>query len=307
MSPIIIFAFNRPKMTEKLLASLIRCKECGDSELFVFIDGPRNDLDRDNVERTIELFDNRDEFGKKFVNISDHNKGLAISIIDGISEVMKTHDEAIVLEDDLVVTHDFLRYMNNALTAFRKRKDIWSISGYTPDIDIPPSYDHDIFLVPRAQSWGWATWSDRWELADWDVTDFDSIANDKAQQDAFNLGGNDLYLTLDMERHHRIESWAVRWAYAGFRHEAYTVNPIASKVRNIGTFDSSSHRGWNDNRHNVVLSPIKIQIEPDIQLDSSVMSAFKAHHDLSLISRIGYFLRRRGLGYHAIKKALRQA
>ncbi len=306
MSPIIIFAFNRPVTTEKLLASLIRCKECADSELYVFIDGPRHDTDQNNVERTIALFNNRDEFGKKIVNISERNKGLAASIIDGVSEVMKTHDSAIVLEDDLVVTHDFLRFMNNALEAYRDRQDIWSISGYTPDIDIPESYEHDLFLVPRAQSWGWATWRNRWEQADWDVKDFDSIANDKHQQEAFNEGGSDLYLTLDMERHHKIESWAVRWAYAGFRHNAYTVNPIASKVRNIGTTYSNAHRGWNDSRHNVVLSPIKITMEPDIQPDDNIIATFKAHHDPGLVSRIGYFLRRHGLGYGFLKEMMRK-
>lgn len=293
-------------MTEKLLASLIRCKECTDSELYVFIDGPRSDIDRRDIEHTIELFENRNEFGKKIIRISDKNKGLAASVINGVTEVMKTHDSAIVLEDDLIVTHDFLHFMNNALEAYRDRKDIWSISGYTPDIEIPQSYDHDIFLVPRAQSWGWATWRDRWELADWEVKDFDSIVCDKSQQEAFNQGGNDLFLTLDMERHKKTESWAVRWAYAGFRHNAYTVNPIASKVRNIGTTYSTSHRGWNDRRHDVVLSPIKIMIEPDIHPDASVISAFKAHHDPTFISRIGYFLRRHGLAYHTLKKIMGQ-
>ena len=40
--------------------------------------------------------------------------GLASSIINGVSKVIKTYDSVIVLEDDLI-TSAFLNFMNQAL------------------------------------------------------------------------------------------------------------------------------------------------------------------------------------------------
>lgn len=302
MSPVIVFAYNRPQTTEKLLASLIRCKECAESELYVFIDGPRHAADEEKTRQVREKFEELDAFKAIHIHASETNKGLAASIIEGVSQVMCHYENAIVLEDDLVVTHDFLRYMNNGLEMFKNRKDIWSISGYTPDLDIPDSHEQDAFLVPRAQSWGWATWRDRWEKVDWDVKDFKQIAESKKEQEAFNRGGNDLFRTLDMERHGKIESWAIRWAYAAFRNNAYTVNPIASKVRNIGANYNNVHFGWHDSRHDVVLSPIPIRLEPDMQPDEAVMELFKRHHDLGIVSSIGYFMRRHGFGHSFVHR-----
>ena len=302
MAPLIIFAYNRPQTTEKMLASIMRCKESAETTLYVFVDGPRRAEDTELVQQVIEKFDDLHAFKEVILSASPTNKGPAASIIGGVSQVLAQHQSAIVLEDDLVVTHDFLRFMNNALQLYQDRADIWSISGYTPDIDLPADYEHDAFLTPRAQCWGWATWRDRWEKADWEVSDFQQMARSKADQEAFNRGGNDLFRTLDMERHGKIESWAIRWAYAAHRHKALTLNPIASKVRNIGLESSELHRGWNDSRHNVVLSPIPIRLEHDLQPDDTVMQRFKAHHDLGLVSRIGYFMRRHGLGYSTLKR-----
>lgn len=62
--------------------------------------------------------------------------------------------------------------MNKALNLYKSRKDIWSISGYTPNIEIQREYKDEVYLIKRGASWGWATWKDRWKLNDWDVNDY---------------------------------------------------------------------------------------------------------------------------------------
>lgn len=305
MSPICLFVYKRYDTTKLMLESLLACPECADSELYVFMDEARNDSEADDVEKVRALFDNLQGFKAIHPYPARMNKGMARSVIDGVTTVLQQHESIIVLEDDLVVAPDFLTFMNNALEAYRDRSDIWSISGYTPNLKEIEQYDKNgVFLVPRAQCWGWATWNDRWETVDWEVSDFNYLARNKKRRKAFDMGGNDLFRTLEMEHRERIESWAVRWAYAASKQKMWTVNPILSKVQNIGLKSSTSHVGWHDERHNVELLGNKTIIDPNVQPDDKLVQAFKKHHDLGIISRIGYFMRLHNLGYDFIKKIL---
>ena len=302
MSPICLFVYKRYTTTKLMLESLLACPECADSELYVFMDEARNDSEADDVEKVRALFDNLQGFKAIHPYPARMNKGMARSVIDGVTTVLEKHESTIVLEDDLVVAPDFLTFMNAALEAYCDRSDIWSISGYTPNLKEIEQYDkNSVFLVPRAQCWGWATWSDRWETVDGEVSDFNYLARNKKRRKAFDMGGNDLFRTLEMEHRERIESWAVRWAYAASKQKMWTVNPMLSKVQNIGLKSSTSHVGWHDERHNVELLGNKTIIDPNIQPNDKLVQAFKKHHDLGIISKIGYFMRLHNLGYDFVK------
>lgn len=301
-SPICLFVYKRVDTTKEMLKSLLACPECADSELYVFMDEARNDTEAKQVEAVRALFDHIDGFRVVHPYPARMNKGMARSVIDGVTEVLKHHESVIVLEDDLVVSPDFLSFMNKALEVYKEREEIWSISGYTPKLQaLEGRNPNGVFLVPRAQCWGWATWADRWETVDWEVSDYKRLVKNKSARKAFDRGGNDLFRTLEMERNERIESWAVRWAYAASRQNCWTVNPNQSKVQNIGLKSSQSHVGWHDERHMVELYGNTTDIDPNVQVDETLVKAFKDHHDLGLISKIGYFMRLHNLGYDFIK------
>ncbi len=302
MSPICIFVYKRYNTTKLMLESLLACPECKESELYVFMDEARNDNEAKDVEKVRELFHNLQGFKKIHPFPARMNKGMANSVIDGVTKVLQENEDVIVLEDDLVVSPDFLAFMNEALKTYKDRNDIWSISGYTPQLkELENDKSNGVFLVPRAQCWGWATWRDRWETVDWEVSDFSSLARKKTLRDDFNRGGNDLFRTLEMERRERIESWAVRWAYAASKQSKWTINPTQSKVQNIGLKSSQSHVGWHDERHIVELHGNTTVIDPNVQANEVLVRAFKKHHDLGIISKIGYFMRLHNLGYDFVK------
>lgn len=52
-APLIVFAFNRPDTLQNTLSSLQRNDLAKDTELFVFVDGPRNDSDVEKIERGV--------------------------------------------------------------------------------------------------------------------------------------------------------------------------------------------------------------------------------------------------------------
>ena len=301
LAPIVLFAFNRPNTLKRLIESLRHCLEAEQSCVYVFVDGPRSENDQEAIAEVLALLKRCNCFRTLHIEVAPANKGLAKSVIDGVTAVMQTEGRAIVLEDDLVVSPFFLTFMNQAIETYEHRNDIWSISAYTPAIELPQDYIEDVFLVPRAQCWGWASWKDRWRTIDWHpINTGEHLTHQERKQ--FDRGGNDLSRTLEMEAAGRIESWAVRWAYNASIQNRWTVNPIQSLVQNMGCKNSSAHRGWHDNRHHTTLASKLPTVAPSIEPDERILTAFKQHHDVGLVSRVGYFMRRYGLGYNWVKK-----
>ncbi len=305
-TPVCLFVYNRPAETRQALASLQACRTSGERELYIFSDAaktPETEAEVAEVRRCI-----RRAYGFRAIHLDEAelNRGLAASIIRGVTRVLEAHGQAIVLEDDLLLSPDFLEYMDQALAAYAGDKRIWSISGYGPDIPIPSEYPHGVYLTPRASSWGWGTWLDRWNCIDWEVKDYADFRRDGEALRRFDEGGNDMSRLLALQQRRRINSWAIRWCYAQFRRGMYTVYPVRSKVVNQGFGANASHAGWHDARHQVRLSGEKVEMVEELEPDARLLTAFKRHQDLSLISKAGYFLRLHGLGYRHAQKIFKK-
>ena len=304
LAPVVIFAYNRPAALQHLLTSLQACPESEQTTVIAFVDGPKTTEDEALAKHCVATFEaSAQQFAHLEIHTSEVNRGLASTITEGVSDVMARWKAAIVLEDDLEVSPFFLQFMNEGLQGFRDRQDVWSLSGYTPSIALPDDYRHEVFLVPRAQCWGWASWADRWQSVDWHPLNSRNRLTPQERK-RFDRGGNDLHRTLEMEAAGRIESWAVRWAYSAAQQKRWTVNPVRSLVQNMGFESSVAHRGWHDQRHRTPLSDAPGALYGDVQPDERIVASFKKHHDLGAISRIGYFLRRYDLGYHWLKRHL---
>lgn len=233
-APILIFVYNRPDLLEKTLAALAANNLISQSELFVFSDGPKNSGDEKKVALVRKLI-NEIRFAKNVnVILRENNLGLAKSIIAGVSEVFEKFEKLIVLEDDLITSPGFVEFMNQALTFYSGAKNIYSISGYSQPSKIKDNLLQDIYFSPRAGSWGWGTWKDRWEQADWEVKDFEDFKRDSKAQKKFNAGGEDLSTMLKAQMKGYINSWAVRWCYTLYKNNGLCLYPKKSKVKHIG-------------------------------------------------------------------------
>lgn len=243
LAPIVIFAFNRPYALKTTLESLQANIGSKSSILYVFVDGPRldNSDDSNKVFQVQDLVRHINGFKQVHYVFSDKNKGLAKSIIDGTTEVLRIHGKAIVVEDDLFLSKSFLRYMNKMLDEYENDKRVMQISGYTTKINIPDDYSYDIYLNIRAQSWSWATWYDRWITVDWEVNDYIQLKAEKKMQKAFCKGGSDLFNMLRGYMEGRNNSWYIRFCYSMHKQQGYSICPIRSLVRNDGFTQEATH------------------------------------------------------------------
>jgi len=299
LAPIIIFTYRR--VINQTIESLCTNTLAKDSDLYIFSDGNKNEKDLGDVQEVRRHLQTIKGFKSIKIMESPTNKGLANSITDGVSSVMHTYGKVIVLEDDLIVANDLLDYMNDALDFYKSDEKIWSISGYGPTLPCLDNDSDDVYLSPRGSSWGWATWKDRWDKVDWEVKDFDSFKQDKHLQNKFNLAGNDMYKMLELQMLGVIDSWAIRNFYSQFKHTAYTIYPKKSKIINNGFSDNKGvHTGGAHSKWVVPLNHDKINFK-ELSVDPKMIKCFKQFHDLRIVGRIGYFLKKHG-GYVFAKR-----
>lgn len=256
-APVILFVYNRLDKTKQTLCALNENVGVEETDLIIFADGAKKIDEREKVIEVRNYIENEFVVMSRFHRVklikSDLNKGLANSIIEGVTEVIKQYGEAIVVEDDLVTSKDFINYMNSALEYYRDIPTIGSISGYTAPIKYLKRYKRDVFITRKGECWGWATWKDRWLEVDWEVSDFVEYYKDMMKRREFNSigGGLDNMLCLQMEG--KLDSWAVRWCYHLFCNKLLTVYPRVSKTYNIGMDGSGTHCTAT-NRYDIQLS-----------------------------------------------------
>ena len=234
LAPIVIFAFNRQESLKKTIHSLLQNEEAKDSNLYVFVDGARSNKagELEKVKAVQDIVKRITGFKSIHYTFSKKNNGLGNSIIQGVSQVINQYGKAIVLEDDLVFSTNFLSYMNQGLERYEKEKKVFSICGYSNRVKIPKGYEYDTYFCTRSTSWGWGTWADRWNSVDWDLKDWNKCTPMKK---SFNKwGGSDCWKMLNDWKQGKNKSWAIRFCFAQFLQDKVSLFPILSKVRNEG-------------------------------------------------------------------------
>lgn len=281
LAPVIVFVYNRPEHTKKTIEALAKNNLASETEVYIFSDAAKNEKSREkvrNVREYIDLLPQKKYFKSVKIHKAHCNKGLAESVISGVSQVIKECGKVIVVEDDLISSIDFLQYMNEALDYYEKNDKIWSISGYNVPIKIPSNYESDIYLSYRGASWGWATWNNRWEKVDWNVSDYDEFKKSKELRKRLNRGGRDMSNMLDLQMLGKIDSWAIRWCYTQSKTDTFTVYPVVSRIKNIGFDGSGIHGGITSHYDSKLTNEIrKIQFDnPD--LDRKILKRFRNHY-----------------------------
>jgi len=290
-APIALFAYNRPSHLQRALASLRRNTRAAKSILYLFSDGSRTRDDEEKVAAVRSILRSVTGFAHIERVEHEHNRGIASSIITGVSMVLSRHGEVIVLEDDLEVAPRFLDYMNEALSFYQENQRIFSISGYTPPLRFPPDYFSDIFFLPRCSSWGWATWRDRWERVDWQVRDRD-LLTDPAIRNSFDRAGSDLSDMLEQWIVGKVDSWAIRFNWAHFRHDALSVFPVISQVRSFGCDGSGQHLGTT-RRYEVSLDTGErfLTFEKEVHVDDRILAEVRRFFGRSIRRRLKQWFR----------------
>ena len=266
-APIILFVYNRKRHTEKTLRALANNYLAKESELFIFSDGARNKNDEHAVNEVRNYIKSAIGFKRVYCIYREKNFGLANNIIDGISKISREYGRVIVLEDDILTSPYFLKYMNDALEYYKDKLSVASIHGYTYPIDkkLP-----ETFFLRGADCWGWATWERAWKHFEPNG----SILLDKLIQSPdsrlFDFNGSFGFINMLKKNVAGLNnSWAIRWNASAFLANQFTLYPGLSLVQNIGNDNSGTHTKVTTNEYDVVIKLDSVKIT-DIPIEDSI-------------------------------------
>jgi len=298
-APIALFVYRRPEETRQVLDALRDNEGADKSGLFVFSDGPKNEEERKKVGEVRALFRDLAGFASVTVREQETNRGLAASVIAGVTEILRDHDRVIVLEDDLVTSKYFLRFMNEALEKYRDDDRICCIHGFSPPTAYP---DISCFLRPGADCWGWATWRRGWELFRPDARQLYDEIVEKNLRKAFDRDGAFPYTKMLAEQAAgRLDSWAVRWYASAFLAQKYTLQSNRMLVENIGFGGSATHcSGRQAFRVRLAGGPVPLDRPADFETPElrseykKYMKSFRRSLWTRTVEKIGSILRRIG-------------
>lgn len=243
-APIIIFCYNRPYHLNKLLDSLIVNKISKLSKIFIFCDGPKDHYDKTKIKEIKKIL--------KEKKLKIHSKifrkkniGLANSVIVGVTQVLKKYKSCIVLEDDLFLNENCIKFMNIMLKKYKNNKNIGSVSAYSYLDEYKSKKKFDFYISKRHSSWCWGTWAEIWNEITWENKEIIKHFNDKLSIKKLSQGGNDLNLLLWGQIKKLIDSWAIRFNFFCIMKSLKSIQPRYSMIRNDGRDFSGTHEKFS--------------------------------------------------------------
>lgn len=271
LAPIALFVYNRPTHTQQTLNSLMSANLAELSQLYIFADGAKLGADANqigNIKATRKIIKELNWPGKLTIIESETNKGLANSIIEGVTKLVNEFGKVIVLEDDLLVSKSFLEYMNDALNTYKDFDNIYSVNGFMFPIK---TKQNRTFLLPYTSTWAWATWKEKWAVFEPELNlgDIEILQKNSALKSRFNL--ND-YSYTDMLNFGN-NSWGIKWYFSVFIRSGLNVFPSITLVKNIGN-DGSGVNSKKTNEETLFKIENKVEIVKENKLNLDFLNLY---------------------------------
>lgn len=256
-APIALFVYNRPAHTRQTVEALQKNALSKDSDLIVFSDAPKSAVQAEAVNEVRQYIRQIDGFKSVKIVERETNFGLARSIIEGVTRLCEEYGRVIVLEDDLITSPHFLRFMNDALDMYEDEDRVMQISGFTYPIE---RMEEETFFLRLPLCWGWATWDRAW--VHFRKSDDVMLKFDRKMRRAFSFNNTyHFWSQLESNKKGILNTWFVYWYAALFLKGGLTLYPGKSLVNNIGMDGSGVHR-MATNNYDVELAATAVQVAP---------------------------------------------
>jgi hypothetical protein len=240
---ILVLGFNRPELLERTLDALRIESSLADSNLFLSLDGPRDNKDFEAVSKSKSVVDQfADEKHQVTKLYSDTNQGLRTNVIESVTEAFKTVDNLLVLEDDCLIGESSINFYNWGFGQVSSSDDIGVISGTY----LGPSKSNKAFLAKRFSSWGWATNKQTWQrFLD---SSYSKVPLFELKLEIPRLTAKDPFsyryeYRMISKNLNKLDSWAIPFDMFLRSENLLAIKPTVNQIQNIGFGDNATHTG----------------------------------------------------------------
>ncbi|MBO8221392.1 hypothetical protein [Prochlorococcus marinus] len=156
--PILILGYNRFDKFSRCINTL---EEQGLKNIYVSIDGPKNEFDKKVQKKIINFcLNNSLNLDIKIQNLNK-NYGCRLGPINGITWFFKENKYGVILEDDVIISRKCIDLFSILLEEYYFNENIISISSFN---EFTNKKIESIYEVPVWRSWGWASWAEKWQM-----------------------------------------------------------------------------------------------------------------------------------------------
>ena len=262
IAPIIVFSYNRPDHLRRTLEALSQNDLASESVLYIYCDGAKDNASKEQrirVDKNREIAHNVRGFKDVHVVERGHNVGLKDNIVGAVTEIVNQFGRVVTLEDDVVSSIGFLKYMNDALELYADEDRVMHVSAYMypHKCRLPESF---FYPVPYPGG-GWATWKRAWDCYNDNSQElYDYWKDNWSKFDVF--GGDYLSKQLKMNVDGTLNTWFIKWYAVVNQKEALTLYPGSSLTNNIG-FDEMATNCYSTNKFDVIpVDYVKVEQSP---------------------------------------------
>ena len=156
LAPIAIPVYTRIDHFKKCILALQENEMSCESDLFIYSDAASSSIDIEGVDKVRNFSQNIEGFKTVTLINREINYGGFLNAEHAQEEITLRYGNSIFLEDDIIVSKSFLKFMNDALFLYKDNPLIQSVSGFNvPNIS---SVDK-IMLSKFFSGWGVGMWA----------------------------------------------------------------------------------------------------------------------------------------------------
>lgn len=242
-APVVIPTLNRYEHLKQCLESLERCTGAEHTDVYIGLDYPPNDRYVEGwkkVDAYLQEKEQQNGFHKLVVCRRETNLGISAAdsnITRLYTTVSQFSDTYIYLEDDNVVSPNFLEYVNKGLERYKDDESVFAVVGYAHPYHFKHGDNNHYRHNTDMSAWGYGTWFRRYNRIG-DYTRSGGFRKDFTIRNILKFHNHGLlrlfeFIYYAYHKGYVLQSDGLMSVYM-ILHDTYVITPTISKVRNIG-------------------------------------------------------------------------
>ncbi len=231
--PCLVIAFSRLEGIQRLLNSINPAEI---EVLYIAIDGPTSTEIEDTQTQIVRLIDSYCTANSIRLKVwqRDKNLGVAVAIISALVWFFAHEDFGIILEDDLVIGTDFIKFALDNQNQL-KNDDVLLMSGDQFGQDGQLKRDMNWTNYPLI--WGWATSQSKWTEMRYGILH----AKPRLFRRPLNKVENFWRVGALRVRSREIDTWDIPLVYFMLQNDKLCLTPSKNLVSNLGNDEFAAH------------------------------------------------------------------
>lgn len=273
-APIAIYTYTRFDFLKSAIRTLRDCPEASASDLFIVSDAANRKEDERFVSDIRDYVSDIKGFGSVNLIKRISNLGSFESITQAETQIISDYGKIIALEDDNLVSRNFLKFINSGLDFYENNDSVFSICGYSPDLTLPTDYNQDFWVAPWHIPWGYGFWKDKYLAFDNKKNLYEKIIKNKKEIKRLKSYGLFAYDSIYLDWKGISPVYDAKVNSHTFTHNMFSIAPTKSLVKNIG------HDGSGENA--------KVGNYFDVEVDDVLKESYGFSNDVFINPQILY-------------------